>query len=144
VLNEDDFEILAQVIEARREEHGFLLTAWVFLPDHWRAILGPRYPKGLSLVMESVKVSSTRQINAQRGELGRLWQGRFFDPAPRDHPLLPSSLRRGMAVVGGNTAIRCGGEWSSGRKIGSGRAFMNTRSRQCRRRGTSRRCGLTA
>jgi hypothetical protein len=32
-LNEDDFEILARVIEARREEHGFILTAWVFLAD---------------------------------------------------------------------------------------------------------------
>jgi putative transposase len=83
VLNEDDFEVLARVMQARREEHGFLLTAWVFLPDHWHAILGPRYPKGLSRVMESVKVSSTRQINAERGELGRLWQGRFFDRALR-------------------------------------------------------------
>jgi len=83
VLNEDDFEILARVMQARREEHGFLLTAWVFLPDHWHAILGPRYLKGISLVMESVKVSSTRQINAERGDLGRLWQGRFFDRALR-------------------------------------------------------------
>jgi len=83
VLNEDDFEILARVIQARRAEHGFLLTAWAFLPDHWHAILAPRYPKGLSRVMESVKVSSTRQINAERGELGRLWQGRFFDRALR-------------------------------------------------------------
>jgi len=83
VLNEDDFEILARVMQARREEHGFLLTAWVFLPDHWHAILGPRYLKGISLVMESVKVSSTRQINAARGKLGRLWQGRFFDRALR-------------------------------------------------------------
>jgi len=33
--------------------------------------------------MESVKVSSTRQINAQRGELGRLYQGRLFDRALR-------------------------------------------------------------
>ena len=31
--------------------------------------------------MESVKVTSTLQINAQAGELGRLWQGRFFDRA---------------------------------------------------------------
>jgi hypothetical protein len=43
----------------------------------------PRYLKGISLVMESVKVSSTRQINAARGELGRLRQGRFFDRALR-------------------------------------------------------------
>jgi hypothetical protein len=26
---------LARVVRERREEHHFLLTAWVFLPDHW-------------------------------------------------------------------------------------------------------------
>jgi REP element-mobilizing transposase RayT len=96
VLNEEDFEILARVMQARREEHGFLLTAWVFLPDHWPAILGPRYLKGLSLVMESVKVSSTRQINAARGELGRLWQGRFFDPAPLPLNIFVAGRRRAL------------------------------------------------
>jgi putative transposase len=78
-LGEEDFEILARVLAARRHEHGFLLTAWVFLPDHWHAILGPRHPLDISRVMEAVKVSSTRQINTRRRETGRLWQGRFFD-----------------------------------------------------------------
>jgi len=82
-LDDDDFGVLARVIEARREEHGFLLTAWVFLPDHWHAILGARYPKTISLVMEAVKVSSTRQMNTRRKERDRLWQGRFFDRALR-------------------------------------------------------------
>jgi REP element-mobilizing transposase RayT len=40
-----DFEILARVIDARRQAHGFLLTAWVFLPDHWHAVIGLAYPK---------------------------------------------------------------------------------------------------
>jgi putative transposase len=78
-----DFQLLTQALREARQRQGFRLTAWVFLPDHWHAILGPRYPKGLSLIVESVKVSSTRQINAGRGELGRLWQGRFFDRALR-------------------------------------------------------------
>jgi REP element-mobilizing transposase RayT len=39
-LNDADFDILARVIAARRREHGFLLTACAFLPDHWHAILG--------------------------------------------------------------------------------------------------------
>ncbi len=82
-LNDDDFEILAQVIEARREQHGFVLTAWVLLPDHWHAILGVRYPKTISLIIESIKVSSTRQMNRRRKESGALWQGRFFDRALR-------------------------------------------------------------
>jgi putative transposase len=33
--------------------------------------------------MESIKVSSTRQINTKRREAGQLWQGRFFDRALR-------------------------------------------------------------
>jgi putative transposase len=82
-LHEDDFDILARVIAGRRAEHGFLLTAWVFLPDHWHAILAVRHPKTISLVMESIKVSSTRQINTRRKECGRLWQGWFFDRALR-------------------------------------------------------------
>ncbi len=82
-LSEDDFAILAQVLEVRRAVHGFLLTAWVFLPDHWHAILGPRFPLTISRVLEAIKVGSTRRINAQRRERGELWQGRFFDRALR-------------------------------------------------------------
>jgi putative transposase len=82
-LNDDDFRILARVVEARRREHGFLLTAWVFLPDHWHAILGVRYPKTVSLALESIKVASTRRINTGQRVSGRLWQGRFFDRALR-------------------------------------------------------------
>ncbi|MGH9328628.1 MAG: REP-associated tyrosine transposase [Terriglobia bacterium] len=82
-LSNFDFEILARLVSSRREAHGFLLTAWVFLPDHWHAIFGPRAPATISEAMESIKVSSTRQINARRRELGRLWQGRFFDRALR-------------------------------------------------------------
>jgi putative transposase len=82
-LNDADFDILARVIAARRREHGFLLTAWVFLPDHWHAVLGLRYPRTVSLVLESIKVGSTRRINTRQNGCGRLWQGRFFDRAVR-------------------------------------------------------------
>ncbi len=55
-LEDDDFESLAHVVNARRREHRFLLTAWVFLPDHWQAIIGPRYPLSISRVLETIKV----------------------------------------------------------------------------------------
>jgi REP element-mobilizing transposase RayT len=54
------------------EARGFLLTAWVFLPDHRHAVTRVRYPKILSRVIESIKVSSARQINTQPKEPGRL------------------------------------------------------------------------
>lgn len=83
VLTEPEFACLARVIRERRLKHGFLLTAWVFLPDHWHAILYPRYPVTLSRIMESIKVGSTLCINGARGQNGVLWQGRFFDRALR-------------------------------------------------------------
>jgi len=82
-LAEADLTLLAGSIQSRRTQHHFLLTAWVFLPDHWHAIVMPPYPSTISRVMESIKVSSTRQINMLRGDRGLLWQGRFFDRALR-------------------------------------------------------------
>ncbi len=82
-LREAEFSVLAKVLRERREVHRFLLTAWVFLPDHWHAIIFPRFPLTISRVMESLKVSATRLINAGRGERGVLLQGRFFDRALR-------------------------------------------------------------
>jgi putative transposase len=82
-LTEHEFEILARVIRERREEHAFLLTAWVFLPDHWHAIIRPSFPLTISRVLEAIKVGATLRINRGRGERGVLLQGRFFDRALR-------------------------------------------------------------
>ena len=82
-LSETELKCLAQTISARRKAHGFLVTAWILLPDHWHAILYPHHPLTISEVMQSIKVSSTRRMNRARGELGLLWQGRFFDRAVR-------------------------------------------------------------
>ena len=82
-LSQPEFECLARVVRERRQKYHFLLTAWVFLPDHWHAILFPRSPVTVSVVMESIKVGSTHRINASRGESGLLWQPRFFDRAVR-------------------------------------------------------------
>lgn len=78
-----EFAAFADAFESRHKTFGFLLTAWVFLPNHWHAILFPKHPLTVSNAMNSVKTSSTRQINRMRGESGVLWQGRFFDRALR-------------------------------------------------------------
>jgi putative transposase len=82
-LQERDYARLAVSIARMRRKHGFRLTAWVFLPDHWHAIIYPVYPASISLVMAAVKVSSMTAINKSRRELGELWQRRFFDHALR-------------------------------------------------------------
>ncbi|MCL5006213.1 MAG: transposase [Acidobacteria bacterium] len=83
LLSEAEFEQLAGVMRQRREEHGFLLTAWVLMPDHWHAIIFPRFPLTISRVMEAIKVGSTLRINGARKRKGLLWQPRFFDRAVR-------------------------------------------------------------
>jgi putative transposase len=83
ILSESEFACLARVIHERREEHGFLLTAWVFLPDHWHAIFYPGYPLTISRVMESIKDGATKRLNRSRREAGMLLQPRFFDRALR-------------------------------------------------------------
>ena len=82
-LSEREFELLARVVGERRQKYHFLLTAWVWLPDHWHAIIFPHFPLTISTVMEAIKVGSTHRINAARKESGRLWQPRFFDRAVR-------------------------------------------------------------
>jgi len=82
-LRERDYARLALSLARMRQKHGFLLTAWVFLPDHWHAIICPPYPLTISRVFQAVKVSSMISINHGRGEAGELWQGRFFDRALR-------------------------------------------------------------
>ncbi len=77
--SESEFATLAQVMLERRKRHGFLLTAWVFLPAQVHAILYPPYPLTLSRVMESIKVGATLRIHRVRGERGVFLQGRFFD-----------------------------------------------------------------
>ena len=82
-FDEAEFECLARVVRERRKKHGFLLTAWVFLPDHWHAILYPAHPLTISRVMESIKAGSILRINSRRRERGLFWQPRFFDRALR-------------------------------------------------------------
>ena len=82
-LETGDYERLAISLARMRQKHGFAITAWVFLPDHWHAIIYPPYPLTISTVFQAVKVSSMIGINVRRRERGELWQGRFFDHALR-------------------------------------------------------------
>ena len=82
-LSASEFACLARVIDERRLKHGYLLSAWVFLPDHGHGIFYPAYPLTICTVRESIKVGATKRINRSRREKGLLFQPRFFDRALR-------------------------------------------------------------
>jgi putative transposase len=129
-----DFQLLAQALREARPRQGFRLTAWVFLPDHWHAILYPPYPLTVSQAMKAVKLSSMILINRRRGEAAELWQGRFFDRALRTvkeyhekvEYLHLNPVRRGLVLRPQDW------RWSSMREYAGGDAAEQ-----------ERRCGLT-
>ncbi len=57
-MTDHGYTLLAVALARMRQKHGFSLTAWVFLPDHWHAILYPPYPLGIAKAMSAMKVSS--------------------------------------------------------------------------------------
>jgi len=53
-LGDADFHLLAAAWRQARLLHPLLLTAWIFLSDHWHAICAPVYPLTVSVVMKSI------------------------------------------------------------------------------------------
>jgi putative transposase len=82
-LTDADFEVLAQAIEGVRARRHFLLTGYVFMPDHWHALFYPGENDTLPRLMNSLKVASVQRINRLRGTTGQFWQARYFDRAIR-------------------------------------------------------------
>jgi putative transposase len=74
-----DFACLAEAVRGVRTRRAFLLTGYVFMPDHWHALIVPAENDTLPQVMDAVKVASMRRINSRRGTRGALWQPRYFD-----------------------------------------------------------------
>ena len=129
-----DFQLIAQALREARQRQGFRLTAWVFLPEHWHAILYPPYPLTVSQAMKAGKRRSLILINRRRGEAAELWQGRFFDRALRTvkeyHEKVAylhlNPVRRGLVLRPQDW------RWSSMREYAGGDAAEQ-----------ARRCGLT-
>jgi putative transposase len=74
-----DFVCLADAIRGVRTRRKFLLTGYVFMPDHWHALIAPDYGDTLPNMMDAVKVAGMRRVNARRSQGGSLWQPRYYD-----------------------------------------------------------------
>jgi putative transposase len=80
---EPEFEILAKVFDAIRDRRRFLLGGYVFMPDHWHALVFPSPRDTLPRLMGALKVASMRLINGYHQRRGNLWQPRYHDHAIR-------------------------------------------------------------
>jgi len=78
-----DLACLAEAIKGVHARRGFLFTGYVFMPDHWHALIIPAEDDTVPRLMDAVKVASVRRVNARRGTRGALWQPRYFDAIVR-------------------------------------------------------------
>jgi putative transposase len=83
-LGDSEFEALAAAMERVRRRRGFLTSGYVFMPDHWHALIIPRGADTLPRLMEAIKIASSHAINRKRGRHGPLWQARYYDRVMRD------------------------------------------------------------
>ena len=74
-----DFVCLVNAIRGVRTRRKFLFTGFVFMPDHWHALVAPDHGDTLPNMMDAVKVAGMRRVNARRGLRGPLWQPRYYD-----------------------------------------------------------------
>ena len=74
-----DFACLVAAFQGVRERRGFLLAGYVFMPNHWHALLVPREGDTVPRLMDALKVAAMRRVNARRGKRDALWQPRYFD-----------------------------------------------------------------
>jgi putative transposase len=83
-LTETDFETLASAVVRVRGGRGFLFTGYVFMPDHWHALIIPHEDDTLPNAMDAVKVAATLGLNRSQHAKGRVWQSRYFDRIVRN------------------------------------------------------------
>ena len=74
-----DFVCLADAVRGVRTRRKFLFAGYVFMPDHWHALISPAENDTLPQVMAAVKLASMRRVNSRRGKRGALWQPRYYD-----------------------------------------------------------------
>jgi putative transposase len=82
-FTEGEFAMLAGVFNRVRERRGFLLSGYVFMPDHWHGLIFPAATDTLPRLMGALKIASNRALNRSRHTRGDLWQLRYYDRALR-------------------------------------------------------------
>jgi len=66
-----------------RERYGFLLPAFVFMPNHAHFVVVPASKFTLSQTMRIIKGGIARSVNVALNRRGAVWQDGFRDDAPK-------------------------------------------------------------
>src|SRR5262249_37169110 len=76
---EPEFTVILETMAKIREQMGFLLCGYVLMPDHWHALIWPKFPATMSKIVQTVKRVSSFKLNRLRHRHGSIWQHQFWD-----------------------------------------------------------------
>jgi REP element-mobilizing transposase RayT len=60
-----EFQTILGIIEESRNQLGYLFCGYVLMPDHWHALIAPRYPVTISLIMRQVKSTVQEELTGK-------------------------------------------------------------------------------
>jgi len=70
-----------RLLAAQTEQYEIEIVAYCLMPNHVHLVLVPSTSRGLHLALKVVHGRYAQRINRMRGQVGHLWQNRYFSSA---------------------------------------------------------------
>ena len=91
----EERNLISQQISAICRRAQCRLCGFVVMPDHMHLLLLPSPGRRISPLVQELKISTSRKVNAHRGARGQIWQKGFFDRFMRT----PKEFRKTLAYI---------------------------------------------
>jgi putative transposase len=88
----EDYEVFGRMLRKYAEQADLAIQAYCLMPNHVHIVAVPASDTSLSRAFKPLFSAYTRHFNVGLGEIGRLWQGRFFS-CPLDDSHLLAAVR---------------------------------------------------
>ena len=88
----EDYEVFGRMLRKYARQADLSIQAYCLMPNHVHIVAVPAAETSLSRAFKPLFSAYTRHFNVGLGEIGRLWQGRFFS-CPLDDSHLLSAVR---------------------------------------------------
>lgn len=115
-FSESDYDSYIDLLAKNRVAAGVEIWAYCLMPNHVHLILVPRDVDGLSRLLRKTHSTYARQVNAENGWCGHLWQERFHSFVMDEEHLIAAARYIELNPVRANLCQRpMDWQWSSAR-----------------------------
>jgi len=114
-------ELLRSTLHKVKEIHPFIMSGYVFLPDHFHILIQPTGTSNFSQIMHSLKMNFTKAYkeSVSKTDPLKFWQKRFWDHIIRDeqdlenhlHYIHANPIKHGLVLDPGDWPYSSYREW---------------------------------